>query len=345
MTKRVASHRPYGVNTYVPGAQYAADLHLGGLNLFTLGTPAVASATALDTDIDADGAVGLVTTQDWTADSPYGRTLTMSMDADPGAAGGVYDVYGFDYLGQPMTERFTHVNGSTAVIYGKKAFYRVYKVVNVTAATNATTVNLGTGLRLGLPYKGFVTYARENGVIVPVYNNVITLRTFFSDADFTAGCSHFLRSPCSGYIETLRGIPDGAGSTNDPVVTVELGGVAVTGLTVTVDTSDATGLIVEDAPTTAGYNANNRLIKGSVIEIVSAAAASAGSGMVEVDIVPTHFTHPVVTDPQTTTTGDPRGTYEGQTVFDGVKEYIVGLQVQGSVNSSGNGGIYGIAQV
>lgn len=344
MTRRAPDYFDQGIRYYVPGAQSSPNFSLYGPNPVSLGTPAAASATALDTDIDADATAGTETTQSWTADSPYGRTLTMSMDGDPGAAGGVYDVYGYDYLGQHMIERFTHANGSTAVIYGKKAFYRVYKVVVVTAATNATTVNLGTGYRLGLPVKGDVVWARENGVLVPVYNRDFIAWTRFAAADTVAATSHFYTAPCPGFIKTLYGVPHGGGSTTDPVITVELGGTAIIGLTVTIDTSNTAGLTVSDTPTTTGYNANNRFVTGGLIEIVNAAAASAGAVSVGLEITPTQFTHPVTTDPQTAILGDPRGTYEGHLTYDGAKEVVVGLLPDTSVNSDGNGGLFGIAQ-
>jgi hypothetical protein len=334
-----------GVNHFVRGMQYARGVDKNAVNQFSLGTPAAASATALDTDIDADGVAGTVTAQSWTADSPYGRTLTMSMDADPGAALGVYDVYGYDYLGQRMVERFTHINGSTALIYGKKAFYTVDKVVNVTAATNATTVNLGTGFRLGLPYKGDVVWAQENSILVPVYTRDVHVWLDRAAAKAVAGGTDFIYAEFPGYVKTLLGVPAGGGGATDPVITVELGGTAITGLTVTIDTSDVAGLTVSDTPTTPGYSANNRFITGGKIEIVAGAAAGAFADRIGLVLTPTQFVHPVLTDPQTLTTGDPRGTYEALMVYDDTAEIIVGLRGDNSVNSDGNGGLHGIRHV
>lgn len=331
-----------GVRSYVPGMQFASELVHGQPTAFSLGTPAANSATALDTDIDADGTAGLVTTQSWTADSPYGRTLTMSMDADPGAAGGVYDVYGYDYLGQRMVERFTHANGSTALIYGKKAFYTVDKVVNVTAATNATTVNLGTGWRLGLPYKGDIAWAKEDGAMVPLYKRDVEIWGDLSDADATAGASVVRRASFPGFVATLYAAPSGSGSTTNAATTFEIATVAVTGLTVTADQDTQT--IVSDTPTTAGYNANNRFRPGDLLEFVHAATTAAGTMAVGVVLTPTQFTPPVLTDPQTATTGDPRGTYEALLTYDGAKEIIVGLVGDPAMNSSNRGGLHGIAQ-
>lgn len=342
---RQRSFFPQGFNFYVPKMQFASDVVPGMANPFSLGTPAAADNDIIDNDIDADATAGTVTTQDWTADSPFGRTVTMNMNADPGAANGVYDVYGFDYLGQRMIERFTHANGSTAVIYGKKAFYRIDKVVVVTAATNATTVDLGTGFRLGLPYKGDVVWAKENGVFVPLYNRDLIINSEIAGAAVAGGPSGaWVRAPFPGFVKTIYGTPNmPAGSTNDPAVTVELGGVAITGLTVTVDTSAGNvGTTVSDVPTTAGYSANNRFRPGDLIEIVATDADTAGAITVGLELTPTQFTHPVETDPATAITGDPRGTYESLATFDDTLEIIVGLRGDPSYNTTGNGGLHGI---
>lgn len=341
LANRVADYYPQRINMYCPRMQYHASIRESVAAAFSLGTPAAADNDIIDNDIDADAVADTETAQSWTADSPYGRTLTMNANADPGA-GGVCDVYGFDYLGQPMVERFTFVSGSTALLYGKKAFYRVTKTKIVSPCANATTYDLGTGYRLGLPFRpSSLNWVKENGVIKPYYGNIVTLRSDWADADVTAGMSHFLRTPVPGYISAIRGISDGGGSTTDPIVTIELGGVAVTGLTVTVDTS-AAGDVVSDTPTTAGYNANNRLIAGDVIEIVSTAAASAGSMSIEVDVYNNQFVLPDMTDPATATTGDPRGTFESIDAFDGTKEFIVSMFGDPSLNASNNGGLHGI---
>lgn len=339
MTVGIRDNFQSGINHYVPGMEYASDLMLNGLTEISLGTPAAISATALDTDIDGDATAGTETAQSWTADSPYGRTLTMVCSGDPGAAA-AYDIYGTDYLGQPMIERFTHVNGATDIIYGKKAFYTVTKAVVVTAAANAVTVDLGTGYRLGLPYKGDISWARENGVMVPVYNRDFIMWHSAADVDVTSGFSAFLRAPCPGYVKTLIGQPGGNGSTTNAATTVELGGNAITGLTVTMDQDTTTE--VTDTPTTAGYNANNRFIADGQIEIVHAATTSGGDCRFGIEITPTQFVHPDTTDAATVSTGDPRGTYESLAVFDGSKEIVVGMLPDRSVNSSGNGGLHGI---
>lgn len=332
-----------GINTYVPGMQYASALVHGQPAEFSLGSPAAEAATTL---INAGAANAVATTEIGvavavqTADSRYGRNVKFAISGNPGNAH-VVDVYGFDYLGQPMVERFTGASGVTAILYGQKCFYKVYKTKIVTAASNAVTMNLGWGSKLGLPFKGDVVAAKEAGVQVPVYNRDITIYTDRAAAQAIAGGTKYIRSPCPGYIKTLIGTPDGAGSTTDPVITTTLGGVAVVGLTVTVDTSDTTGVTVTDAPTTVGYNANNRLVTGSLIGIVGAAAAGATGDRLGIVIAPGQFTPPDLTDPGTAVTGDPRGSYEALRTLDG-SEVIVSLIGNNAVNASNNGGLMGL---
>lgn len=56
------------------------------------------------------------------------------------------------------------------------------------------------------------------------------------------------------------------------------------------------------------------------------------------------LTAPVLTDPQTITTGDPRGTVVPHTTPDASTDITVTLVLDNSVNSSGHGGLHGIAQ-
>lgn len=342
MVAKVGDYNPRFADRHVRDMQYAADVNISSVSVFSLGTPGITDPDGIDNDIDADAAAATQTAQTAVADSRYGRTCVMQMNADPGNAA-AYDLVGRDYLGQPMKERFTHASGSTAIVYGSKAFYWLDRVDVVTPSSNAVTMDLGWGYRLGLPYKGLsLAWIKQNGVVIPVRPPILTLRATLAAADAAAGRSHFLYSPIPGYIQTLRGISNGGGSTNDPTVTVELSTTAVTGLSVTIDTSNATGNTVTDTPTTPGYNANNRVRAGDRIELVSAAAASAGSVTIEVDIVNHQLVLPDVTDPATVSTGDPRGTFEATEAFDGSKEFEIGLIADNSRNSDYNGGLHGI---
>jgi hypothetical protein len=330
-----------GINGYVPAMAYASDVVHGQPTSFSLGSPAAISATNISAAIAANAAAGTTTVLNYTSDSKYGRSLRLTPSGNPGATGGTIDVFGFDYMGQPMVERVSGANGSTAILYLKKAFYKVTQAKIVTPSTNAVNWAIGTGLRLGLPYKGDVAWAQENGVQIPVNKRDFTMYADRAAALAVAGGSVFFRSPCPGFVKTLIGTPGGGGGATDPVITVKLATVAIIGLTVTVDTSDVTGLTVTGTPTTPGYNANNRLQTNTLIEVVGAAAAGAFQDRLGIEITPTQVTLPDLTDPNTGLLGDPRGTYEPLVVPAGF-EIVVGLVGDTAVNTTGNGGLCGI---
>lgn len=54
------------------------------------------------------------------------------------------------------------------------------------------------------------------------------------------------------------------------------------------------------------------------------------------------LTGPVLTDPQTATTADPRGLYTPTTTPNGTTEIEIDVQYGNSVNAAGNGGLHGI---
>lgn len=153
----LGSYYPAGVNEYVPNMQYAGDVHIEGHLPFDL-TPSVPMVAAAATGIlsaQSIASAGETTAfvsafanlkaDDESVMGRFGRNITVVAS---GAATSKVTVYGFDYLGQYMAEELT-LNGTTAV-QGKKAFRRVSKVVY--AATAATTINVGYGNVLGLPY-------------------------------------------------------------------------------------------------------------------------------------------------------------------------------------------------
>lgn len=332
-----------GINTYVPGMQYASALVHGQPTDFSLGSPAAESASLLVNAGNAQAAANtdiVIGSTLQLQDSAYGRNLRLSISGNPGNAN-VIDVYGFDYLGQPMVERFTGASGATAILYGRKAFKRVSRARVVTPSTNAVTFNLGTGSKLGLPFKGDLVQAREAGVQTQLFNRDQIFYMDRSAAEAVSGGSRKIIAPFPGYVKGINGVANGGGGTTDPVITVSIGGVAITGLTETIDTSDTTGAVVTGVPTTPGYNANNRFKTGDVITVVAAAAAGAFGDRLGIILTPTQFSTPDLTDPQTAVTGDPRGTYEALRVLDG-SEVIVSMIGNPQVNAAGNGGLMGL---
>jgi hypothetical protein len=55
------------------------------------------------------------------------------------------------------------------------------------------------------------------------------------------------------------------------------------------------------------------------------------------------LTSPVITDPATATTGDPRGLYTPNSTLDGSTTLTATFEFYNDVNSSNNGGLHGIA--
>lgn len=90
------------------------------------------------------------------------------------------------------------------------------------------------------------------------------------------------------------------------------------------------------AATTINVGWNDKLglpYKTSAVEREYANGAVAAAGT---------LVNPVLTDPATATTGDPRGTYDPTTALNGSTLIEVDIQYNNSVNASGNGGLHGI---
>lgn len=222
MTNRPRDNFVSGFNYYVPAMQGG-----GPMAQFTKDRVSFGAVVLADADGILDGTnnsvVGDVTTLNTLYTTakmgPYGRNVTVVAS---GAATSVVTVIGRDYLGQPMRENLT-LNGTTPVV-GLKAFKYIDKI-NIPVGTAATTIDLGWGTRMGLPYKTRAIYR----------------------------------------------------------------------------------------------------------EYEDQALASAGT-----------LAAPVITDPATATTGDPRGTYVLTGTPNGTKIFDIDCEYDNSVNSSGNGGLHGI---
>lgn len=149
-----------GVNCYVPAMAYSAAGGELGPQRHNLGTPATAGALA--TLISAQGAVGPITylATPIVLDSTYGRTLVYTPSAVPGNSNAI-DIVGYDYLGQPMFERFTGSAAATTPVVGLKAFKTILGTRINVAATNAITFSISSGVSLGLPWKCQITSAKE----------------------------------------------------------------------------------------------------------------------------------------------------------------------------------------
>ncbi len=148
------------INNYVPAMQYSADVNYNGETRVNFGAPAAAVANSIANALSINAAGTSDLSAVTALPEPFGRTLVVVAS---GAATSNVTVNGYDYLGQPVAESFT-LNGATPVV-GNKAF-KSFNNVSF-GATAGTTVNIGTGAKLGLPYKALrVAYEVANGVAV-----------------------------------------------------------------------------------------------------------------------------------------------------------------------------------
>lgn len=140
---------PRRINDHVPNMQYAADVRFGGFGTIVIPAPAAADADGILDGVSIASAGSTTTFADAYTDdvmAKFGRNVTVVAS---GAATSKVTVYGKDYLGQPMVEELT-LNGTTPVP-GKKAFRYIDEIAF--GATAATTIDVGWGNVLGLPYK------------------------------------------------------------------------------------------------------------------------------------------------------------------------------------------------
>lgn len=141
---------PRRINQHVPDMQYAADIRFGGIGSIDIPAPVAADADGI-LDAHDIATAGSTTTFLDAFDAAemmgkYGRNVTVVAS---GAATSTVTVRGQDYLGQPMAEQLT-LNGAVTV-QGKKAFKYIDEIEY--GATAATTIDVGYGNVLGLPYK------------------------------------------------------------------------------------------------------------------------------------------------------------------------------------------------
>jgi hypothetical protein len=95
--------------------------------------------------------------------------------------------------------------------------------------------------------------------------------------DLAAGTAQSSVAQCDGYIDLITTRVDTAIVTGGDI-TVEVGGTAVTGLTVTVANSAAVGTTQNDAPTTP-RSSTTKVKRGQVITVTPAAAFNGGGAM------------------------------------------------------------------
>lgn len=149
---------PRRINMYVPAMAYSADVSYNGETRVNFGAPLAAVTTSIlnaasiaaGTQVDLSAVPAIA--------DLYGRNIQIAASA---AFSTVVTIYGWDYLGQPIAEALTG-NGVTPVV-GNKAF-KSFNYATYTAT--AVTLSIGTGVKLGLPYKAIrAIYEVGNGAL------------------------------------------------------------------------------------------------------------------------------------------------------------------------------------
>jgi len=295
---------------------------LGELVYVDLGSPATADAN------------GYVETQDLTALDVFSSSVTAGAAMLAAALDGVPDVprnvvaawtstailtvTGLDVYGDVIVEK----SASSTSFTGKRAFA---EVTNIEVSANVTSLTVGTGDVLGLPFLlkngNQVVKELENGYQVNAPGRVF-LPFEIEQTELLAATSEELVCPVAGFISRLRGIVQGAVTTGGDV-TVEVNTTAVDGLTITIANADAKGTRYSDAPTLR--HATAAVAVGDRIEIQPASAIdTAGqlNGVLEIETAGLTGTL-VVADENapTATTGDVRGTYDPLTACDGATSF------------------------
>lgn len=174
-THNYATHFPRRSNLHVENMSFSADVDRNGKVRMELGVlPAadadgIVAAKSIATALDGETASIIADHRDNMG--AYGRALTIVLS---GAGTPAVTVHGLDYLGQPMSETFAG-NGTTPVA-GKKAFKEVTSFDSALVA--ATTINIGYGNVLGLPYAvGAITEEYVDGVAPTAGTKVVAVLT------------------------------------------------------------------------------------------------------------------------------------------------------------------------
>lgn len=143
MSVQVAIPGTRRVNCRVAELTYAADVGVDGLCTVDIPGCAAAAANNLANAVVMAAAGNVVPTavQNEALMGRYGRNISVTA-----GAGGAGVIVGYDYLGQPMRENVTLINGA---VVGKKMFKEVAYVI----VPAGGTFSIGTGVILGVPYK------------------------------------------------------------------------------------------------------------------------------------------------------------------------------------------------
>lgn len=225
----------------------------------------------------------------------------------------ILTITGKDEYGDVIIEKSASGTSHT----GKKAFA---SITSITSSASITSAIVGFGDVLGLPVYldkvGRVIAELQDGAVLGPARDKVYLTGQW--ADISAADSSWTVAPVAGKITNVWTVLDGAITGADSNVTVEIGGVAVTGAAIVVANSGSAAGDVDNAVPTAA----NTVAAGDKIAVKTDGASSTTAIATWVlEITPTYtpvgtFVVGVQTLP-TATTGDTKGTYDPAVACDG----------------------------
>lgn len=235
----------------------------------------------------------------------------------------VLTITGTDEYGNTIVES----SASGTSLTGKKAFKTV---TGISSSANITSLTVGTGDVLGLPFfvgsASKVLQELKDGVLLARRPGKVYLNGQMLEAAVDAGTAFNIVSPVAGSIRKLTTISQGTITTGG-AITVEINTVAVTGLSVVVADGAVEGEVDSDEPTTLG-SSTTVVAVGDRIEIIPAAGFNASADIyfvLEIDVTPAGQLDGIfvagVSSAATATTGDVRGTYDPNLACDGSTAY------------------------
>jgi len=332
MSKVAQDNFPRSINQHVPLMEFAGDV-VDGKHLVNLGAPQTADPNGIMNQFAAGATATSFTSSSWATtfdgssthvgetvagslNAKYGRCLSMVASA---GADHVITISGRDYLGQFMSEAITLVN--TVTVFGKKAFKYVDTVAIAAGGQAGDTVDLGWTDRLGLPYKSEKLLAyTEDDVSFPV--DPVQVFVEVDGVRYAAGTDVFVVSPIAGQITGAQSVMTTVSAAADNVNTVFVGAAAVdvVGLSITITSGAAVGIADSDIVTTDDDQATSRVDQFEAMGISSDGGGTGAANWL-ITVEPLAFLAGPDTDPQTTTTTDPRGTILVTTPCDASIEY------------------------
>jgi len=291
---------------------------------------------AVDTDGILDGVSATTTAQSYTIanfvtafannlgylDVPRNLTMTGSSGSNH-----VVTVTGEDIYGDVIVENFT-LSGTTNII-GNKAFYRVTNVA-VAAGASGDTVDVGWGVKLGLPIFlkkwNDIKAQYVDGELIAT-DNKVRIDFNIEATELAAGTSEYVASPVYGFVSKATTVVQ-TGVGTGGAITVEIATAAVAGLSVVVASSASVGDIDTDTPT-AEFGPTGEIAKDGAIEIVVASAfATSGALNGFLEVTPGGAIAVGSEVVATATTGDVRGTFTPPVALtpNGSRTYILEVE-------------------